>query len=51
MNSNLEVGRSILFGFIGSTDTPVAELNSANYAVNGELLEGDGEIWPIHRSN
>ena len=36
--------RSILFGFIGSTDTPVAELNSpANYAVNGELLEGDGE--------
>ena len=44
-NSNLEVGRSILFGFIGSTDTPVAELNSpANYAVNGELLEGDGEI-------
>ena len=43
-NSNLEAGRSILFSFIGSTDTPVAELDSpASYAVNGELLVGDGE--------
>ena len=39
------VGPSILFGFIGSTDTPAAELDSpANYAVNGELLEGDGNF-------
>ncbi|MDO7681739.1 MAG: cellulose binding domain-containing protein [Pirellulales bacterium] len=39
-NANLEAGRSVAFGFIGSASIPAAQLASpVNYVINGEALD------------